>query len=93
MTKLFRIHLNIYGKVQDVFFRAGCVREARLLGLTGWVKNLPDGSVELVAEGESKNLERFLDWCGKGPEKAIVKNIRKEWGDAEGEFDNFKIIY
>ena len=73
-----RIRLIIRGRVQGVWYR-GSVREiARELGLTGWVRNLIDGSVELVAEGESPALEALKAWCKEGPPLARVHEIFEE---------------
>ncbi len=88
-----RIHLIVSGRVQGVAFRANTQSEALKLGLTGWVKNLADGSVEIVAEGESKPLDAFASWCKCGPSAARVEQMRKEEADASGEFGNFSIRY
>ncbi len=77
--------------MQGVFFRANTQREAQQLGLTGWVRNLPDGSVEAVAEGERVNLERFVTWCHHGPEHAQVEDIEIRWETAEGKHSGFHI--
>lgn len=70
-------HLNIkiYGKVQGVFFRAAAQEQARSLGVSGFAKNMPDGSVYIEVEGEESTLEQFLNWCRKGPPVAIVEKI------------------
>lgn len=88
-----RLRLQIWGRVQGVFFRAHTQKEATRLGLIGWVRNCPDGTVELVAEGDEKNLTRLLDWCRVGPPKAKVLKIEPTWGKADGEFENFFIKY
>ena len=67
-----RLHLRIEGKVQGVFFRSNTVDCARALGLVGWVRNLNDGSVELVAEGSKRQLEALEKWCHRGPPAAKV---------------------
>ena len=67
--------LRISGKVQGVFFRAGALEEAKELGVTGWIKNNPDGTVELHAEGPEAALEQFIEWCHDGPRGAQVKAI------------------
>jgi len=76
-----RIHILVFGDVQGVFFRAGTVSEAKRLGLTGWVRNNPDGSVELVAQGGRPQLEKLLEWCAHGPEGASVSKIEHGWTD------------
>jgi acylphosphatase len=85
-----RVHLRIYGQVQGVFFRASTEAEARRLGLTGWVRNRPDGSVEVVAEGPKAKLEELLAWCRHGPPRAQVDRVEVEWGEAGGEFSGFR---
>jgi acylphosphatase len=70
-----RRHLFVEGRVQGVFYRASAQREGVRLGLSGWVKNLPDGRVEILVEGEEKAVEEFLSWCRKGPPLAKVTRI------------------
>jgi acylphosphatase len=86
-----RVHLRIYGQVQGVFFRASTESEARRLGVTGWVRNRPDGSVEAVAEGPKADLENLLAWCRHGPPRAQVDRVEVEWGEATGEFSGFRM--
>lgn len=86
-----RVHLVISGYVQGVFFRASAQGAARSLKLTGFVRNLPDGSVEAVAEGEEPMLNRFLEWCRKGPPGARVANVSVTWEDAQKDFKGFNI--
>jgi len=86
-----RIHLFVYGLVQGVFFRANTQEKANSLGLTGWVKNNSDGSVELTAEGDKEKLEELLDFCNKGPESSKVSSVKKEWKEYKGEFKNFEV--
>jgi acylphosphatase len=85
-----RFHVRISGRVQGVFFRASTESEARRLGLSGWVRNCPDGSVELVAEGATTKLEDLLAWCRHGPPRAEVEDVQVEWGPFTGEFPNFR---
>lgn len=68
-------HYRVSGHVQGVFFRASTREKARALGLTGWVRNLPDGGVEAVACGESAQLERLEQWLRRGPELAKVDSV------------------
>ena len=72
-----RLHYNIRvnGRVQGVFYRASTVDTARRLGVTGWVRNEPDGSVYLEAEGTREQLEELLGWCNQGPTYAAVKSV------------------
>ena len=86
-----QVKLNIQGKVQMVFFREFTKKAGRKLGLKGYVRNLNDGSVEVVAEGEEKQLNELIAECRKGPLMAHVKNIDIEWAEPESEFDNFYI--
>ena len=64
-----------------------------MLNLTGWVKNLPDRTVEIIAEGEEDNLRKLLVWCRKGPLIARVDDIKTEWQEFKGEFEYFSIRY
>ena len=88
-----RLHAVIRGEVQGVFFRAHTQQKASELGLTGWVMNLSDGGVEVVAEGEKEPLERLLGWLQTGPESATVEKVKEEWQDATGEFSGFEVKY
>lgn len=88
-----RIHLFIAGRVQGVAFRWATQNAARSYGLCGWVKNMPDGRVEAMAEGERKILEIFKKWCHKGPPPSRVDNIECEWLEATGKFKDFNIKY
>ena len=84
------IELNIYGKVQGVFYRDSTRKKATELGLSGWVRNEPDGSVMVRATGPAAALALLENWCAKGPEKAVVqKVVRKEM--PEEAFDGFSI--
>jgi acylphosphatase len=86
-----RVRLLIEGRVQGVFFRASAQAEAGRLGLAGWVRNRPDGAVEIVAEGERKKLDDLIAWCRHGPRGAEVENVRIEWEEFSGEFSAFRI--
>ncbi len=85
--------LRIKGFVQGVFFRASTKETADSLGLTGWVRNMPDGSVEALFEGDSSRVKEAVRWCNTGPPGAKVKNIDEIWGEHFGEFDTFDIRY
>jgi acylphosphatase len=84
-----RATLRIRGKVQGVYYRESSRREAVRLGLTGWVRNLPDGSVEAVAEGSPEALEEFFAWCQHGPPQARVTGVERADSEARGEFSTF----
>ena len=86
-----RVHLRIDGRVQGIFFRASTVEQASQLGLKGWVRNCPDGSVEVVAEGMRKKIERLVSWCQHGPPGAHVYNVTLQWEDFQDEFQDFQI--
>ena len=88
-----RVHLVISGRVQGVFFRATTKETADMLNLVGWVKNLPDGYVEAVAEGAADDIMRFIEWCGRGPRGANVTGVETEFSDPTGEFESFDIQY
>lgn len=88
-----RAHLIIEGRVQGVFYRATARSTAAGLGITGWVRNLPDGSVEAVAEGPERVVDKFVDWCRKGPPGAFVSNIRISRENPRGEFNDFEVRY
>jgi len=82
----------VRGRVQGVFFRHATVEEARSLGLTGWVSNLPSGEeVEILAEGPRRNLQMLWAWAHTGPPGARVENVTEEWSDYRGEFTSFRV--
>ena len=87
-----RAHLFVSGMVQGVFFRANTISVARSLGLNGWVKNLSDGQVEVVAEGPHARITEFIEWCHKGPPAASVSDVKVDWERTTGEFTSFKKI-
>lgn len=68
-------------------------RQADFLGLTGWVRNRPDGTVELVAEGDEDELHKMLLWCAEGPSYAVVRGVEEEYSEATGEFESFTTVY
>ena len=88
-----RIHLNIRGRVQGVGFRMYAMEEAERLGLTGWVRNQYDSSVEAVAEGTEVALKEFEQWCSQGPPAARVTGADANYSNATGEFDSFTVAY
>lgn len=87
-----RMHVIYQGKVQGVFFRSNCQKKAVELGLTGWVRNLPDGTVESVAEGSESRLKDLLQWCTREQPHARVTDTDVEWDTATGEFEHFRIL-
>lgn len=76
-----------------VMYRDSVRRQAKKLGLTGWVMNEDDGTVRVVADGEEENLKKLIDWCYNGPMLAKVDKIDIEWREATGQFNNFDIKY
>ncbi len=84
-----RLHAYISGRVQGVWYRASTEKKAISLKLNGWVRNLSDGRVELVAEGQQQLLQQLLDWCYQGPELAEVSGIDFQWLEATNEFSDF----
>ncbi len=88
-----RAHVFVSGRVQGVFFRANTRKQALSLGLTGWVKNVRDGRVEAVVEGEESAVEKIIAWCHHGPSHASVDNVDVQYEDYTGEFDTFSVRY
>jgi acylphosphatase len=88
-----RAHIYISGRVQGVFFRSEAQDEAIKRNVTGWVKNLPDGRVEAVFEGEKENVEKVIEFCKRGPLGAKVAKVDVNWQNCAGEFKDFKVKY
>jgi acylphosphatase len=80
-----RASVRVTGSVQGVFFRAETRDRARSLGLAGWVRNAPDGSVEAVFEGEPERVESMVDWSRRGPSGARVDDVEVAWEEPQGE--------
>jgi len=93
MQKKVRALANITGKVQGVFFRMETQREAISHGVTGWVRNKMDGSVEAVFEGEQADVKETLAWCRTGPPHARVSHVDVTWQEYTGEFEIFEVTY
>lgn len=91
MADRTRLHAIVRGIVQGVNFRYATRREAQRLLLTGWVRNRPDGTVEVIAEGPQAQLERLLDFLRSGPPMARVTGVEVNWQPATGEFAAFEI--
>ena len=89
---LKQLHLTVRGRVQGVYFRASAQREAKRLGLGGWVRNRPDGSVEILAEGEETSIRELYGWAQKGPGAARVDAVDTRWRSFTGEFADFRIL-
>ncbi len=86
-----RVHVFVSGKVQGVFFRSNTRDKAEELNLKGWVRNLADGRVEAVFEGEERNVEKMVEWCSKGPEYARVEDVEVISEPYKGEFNGFAL--
>ena len=93
MSKIIRKHLIIEGRVQGVWFREYTRRQAVSLGVSGWVKNRPEGTVEAMMEGPEEAVLRLVVWCRRGPSAARVTRIREMEEVWRGEFDSFDITY
>ncbi len=87
------LHAFVFGRVQGTFFRAYAKKRADELGLTGYARNMPDGSVEVMAEGDKKTLERMISYLNVGPPAAKVEKIVTKWGDEVGRYSDFQIKY
>ncbi len=86
-----RVHIFVSGKVQGVFLRSNTRNKAIELGLGGWVRNLDDGRVEAVFEGEKEKVGKMIEWVRKGPEYARVEDIEIIPEECKGEFNGFAI--
>jgi acylphosphatase len=86
-------HITIKGRVQGVFFRRNAQQKADELNITGWVKNMEDDTVEIVAQGEENELQQFIEWCKEGPSKAIVENVEIKEKETDKSFRRFSIVY
>ncbi|GBE13539.1 acylphosphatase [bacterium BMS3Bbin14] len=93
MTPLKRIHAIVHGQVQGVFFRDYTRRHARHLGLGGWVRNLPDGTVETVFEGEADKVEAMLAWLHEGSPHSRVSAVDAVEEEPIGEDEGFFVLY
>ena len=88
---MIRATLRVTGQVQGVNFRSSTKVEADALGLCGWVRNLPDNSVEVVIEGPEAMVQQLVDWCRRGPAWARVDDMTVEWQATNGEFVGFAV--
>jgi acylphosphatase len=93
MKEQARVHVVISGRVQGVFFRAHTRDEARARGLKGWVRNLPNGRVEAVFEGDRRVVDNMLAWCRQGPPYAYVDRVEEEWQPYRGDLADFRVVY
>jgi acylphosphatase len=88
-----RAHVFVSGWVQGIFFRQNTQQKAESHGVTGWVRNLPDGRVEAIFEGEEEDVKALVDFCRKGPRGAVITNVDVTFERFTGEFRNFKVTY
>ena len=92
MTKQ-RIHVFVSGRVQGVFFRQALKAKAKQNNVTGWVRNLKDGRVEAVFEGDTENVSTMVEWSHAGPANAIVEDLEIRNEKYSGEFSKFEVLY
>jgi acylphosphatase len=88
-----RVHLIIEGRVQGVWFRESTRREAVALGVFGWVRNRPDRTVEVLAEGPEEQIKELISWCGHGPSAARVDRVHENREGWKGEFESFDVVF
>jgi len=87
------VHLLIKGRVQGVLYRASAKAAAERLHITGWVKNTPEGHVEVLACGEEGSLRQFVEWCRRGPEQAVVSSVTELFEKPAGDtIKGFNIV-
>jgi len=87
------LHMKIFGRVQGVWFRAHTQKEAQRLGLAGWVRNTPDGAVEVLVQGKRGAVEDLLSWCYQGPPGARVDKIDYNETPVDDALEGFSIRY
>lgn len=93
MERLAQAHVWISGRVQGVFFRHNTQQEATLRGVKGWVRNLPDGRVEAVFQGDRASVEEMVGWCHQGPPGAWVRDVEVLWEEPHSVLTGFRIAY
>ncbi|HOJ43320.1 MAG TPA: acylphosphatase [Syntrophorhabdaceae bacterium] len=87
-----RVRIFVKGIVQGVFFRHFTTQQAKQLNIKGWVRNLPDGRVEMVCEGSADSIEKMIAWSRRGPQGAVVEDIEVIYEEYKNEFSDFKIV-
>jgi acylphosphatase len=85
------VQLVIKGKVQGVFYRATAREQAEVIGIKGWIGNTVEGDVEAMVSGSEEQINRFIEWCRKGPERAIVTDVNVT-AIPDQNFETFKVI-
>lgn len=93
MTAKVRAHIFVTGKVQGVYYRQNTMETAKAHGVTGWVRNLPDGRVEAVLEGDESGVKNVIEWCKVGPPKAQVEKVDMKFESYTGKVSEFTVIY
>lgn len=93
MPNMIQIKVIVKGRVQGVFYRAHTQRQADRLGVKGYVKNLPDGSVEAVFEADQKSVSQMVKWCHQGPAASNVKEVLTHKTEVLSNFETFEITY
>ena len=88
-----RAHVIVSGRVQGVYYRACAAREARTLGIKGWVKNIEGNRVEAVLEGEEGAVRRMLEWCRRGSPASRVDEVVTTWEKPRGDLRGFEVAY
>ena len=88
---MIRAHILVEGRVQGVGYRANTRRMANQLKLKGWVRNLRDGRVEIMVEGEEEMVERLIQWCHRGPTSAYIRKVISEKSEPQRDFDRFRV--
>jgi acylphosphatase len=93
MREKVRLRAIVHGRVQGVNFRYYTRQQARQLGVTGYVRNVWDGTVEVVAEGPRQQLGQLVQWLHRGPSMAFVEKVDAQWLPATGEFQSFEVRF
>jgi acylphosphatase len=91
MVTMARARIIFYGKVQGVWFRANCQKKANEMDLKGWVRNLPDGTVESVVDGTRESIVKFIEWNRSDQPYAEVRKVKIDWEDGKNQFSSFTI--
>ena len=81
---MIRRHVGVSGRVQGVWFRQACAEQARMTRVAGWIRNRRDGGVEAVFEGDAHSVEAMVEWCRRGPERALVTSVEVTEEEPEG---------
>lgn len=88
-----RARIVVSGRVQGVMFRESMRRQAEAHGVSGWVRNLPDGRVEAILEGDEPDVDALIEWSRRGPSRARVDATEVAWEEHTGEFEGFDVLF